>query len=440
MAQATFHFPRGFLWGTSTAAYQVEGNNSNNNWWAWEQTAGHIKEEHRCGLACDWWNGRWREDLDRAAEADQNAHRLSVEWSRIQPAIDRWDEDALDRYREMMQGLNERGLTPLVTLHHFSDPLWFYEMGGWENEKAPEYFEKFVRKVVEAFKEYVTLWTTINEPNNYAMLGYMIGWFPPGKHNLSDALKVARNLTRGHVAAYRAIHAIQPQARVGIVLIYQGFQAAKPWFPPDRLEAGLYNTIYNNLFLYAFSKGRFPRPLLTRIPEAKGALDFLGIDYYSRQSVAFNLRHADTGFGRRFYPEGTDISDDGFFANTPEGMYESLKWGRTLGIPMIVTENGINNADDSLRRRYIVEHIHQLWRAVNNNWPIKGYFHWTLVDNFEWDRGWTQRFGLWELDQETQVRRKRPSADLYAEICRENGLSYEMVAKYAPEVLEKIFP
>ena len=140
MAQATFHFPVGFLWGTATAAYQVEGNNTNSNWWAWEKEPGRIVQGHKSGLACDWWGGRWREDFDRAAEGGQNAHRLSIEWSRIQPTPDHWDENALDRYRDMVRGLAERGMTPVVTLHHFSDPLWLAEKGGWERGAVAEHF------------------------------------------------------------------------------------------------------------------------------------------------------------------------------------------------------------------------------------------------------------------------------------------------------------
>ena len=154
MAQATLNFPRDFLWGTATASHQVEGNNINNNWYAWEKS-GHIVNRQSCGLACDWWGGRWREDFDRAAEAGQNAHRLSVEWSRIQPESKRWDEDALDYYRQMLRGLIERGLTPMVTLHHFSEPLWISELGSWQNEAICEHFGAFVRKTVEALQEYV---------------------------------------------------------------------------------------------------------------------------------------------------------------------------------------------------------------------------------------------------------------------------------------------
>jgi len=165
MAKATIQFPRGFLWGNATAAHQVEGNNTNNNWYAWEE-AGHTA--HKSGLACDWWGGRWKEDFDRAAETGQNAHRLSVEWSRIQPEKDRWDEGALDRYREMLRGLKERNLTAMVTLHHFTEPLWFVELGGWESDEAAQLFAEFVHKTVSALKEYTNLWVTINEPNVYA--------------------------------------------------------------------------------------------------------------------------------------------------------------------------------------------------------------------------------------------------------------------------------
>ncbi len=238
MAQATYHFPRGFLWGTATAAHQVEGNNTNNNWSAWEKQPGRIAQGQHAGLACDWWGGRWREDFDRAADAGQNAHRMSVEWSRIQPAPDRWDEAALDRYREMLRGLVERGMTPMVTLHHFSDPLWLVEQGGWENEQVTAHFEKFVSKVVEACQEYVNLWVTLNEPNVYAGNGYVTGDFPPGKHDLQASFRVMVNLVRAHAAAYHAIHKLQPQARVGLAIMYRGFTPAKTWSPLDRGRLG----------------------------------------------------------------------------------------------------------------------------------------------------------------------------------------------------------
>src|SRR5688500_5685736 len=211
MAEATIHFPRGFLWGSATAAHQVEGNNTNNQWWAWEQIEGNIKNGHKSGLACDWWGGRWKEDLDRAAETGQNAHRFSVEWSRIQPTPDRWDEDALERYRAMLRGLRERGMSALVTLHHFTDPLWLTELNGWETEAVVPMFEQYVRKTVDALKEYGNLWVTSNEPNVYALSGYANGALPPGINDIKFAVKVEANMLRAPAAAYRAIHEVQPE-------------------------------------------------------------------------------------------------------------------------------------------------------------------------------------------------------------------------------------
>jgi beta-glucosidase len=440
MAQATFHFPRGFLWGTATAAYQVEGNNPNSNWWAWEQQPGKIANGYKSGLACDWWNGRWRDDFQRAAEGAQNAHRMSIEWSRIQPTPDRWDDAALNRYVEMVRGLSELNITPLITLHHYSDPQWFVENGGWENESAAEYFEKYVRRVVQALKDYVSLWCTFNEPNGYATLGFIQGIFPPGKKDFNLGFKVMVNMVRAHAAAYHAIHQIQPQARVGMAHYYRSLVPSKSWSPLDRLSIRLLMGL-NEVFASAANDGvvKFIH-MRKQVREAKATQDYLGIDYYTRDYVSFNLLHYNELFGRRYFREGADLSSTGFLANEPLGMYEALKWGLKFNLPIIITENGFDDSDDRVRPRFIIEHLHQVWRAVNFNWPIKGYFHWTLVDNFEWERGWTQRFGLWELDVDTQARHKRPSANLYAEICRENGISDDMAKRYAPEVLAELFP
>jgi beta-glucosidase len=438
--QATYHFPRGFLWGTATAAHQVEGNNTNNQWWQWEEN-GHTNG--RSGLACDWWGGRWREDFDRAAEAGHNAHRFSVEWSRIQPTPDRWDEDALERYRAMLRGLRERGMTAMVTLHHFTDPLWLTERHGWETEDAAPLFEKYVRKTVEALKEYASLWVTINEPNVYALIGYANGAFPPGAKDFKSAVKVQANMARAHAAAYRAIHKVQPEARVGYALQYRPMRARARWSPLDVLMRNIRNEGVNMGFPSAISIGVMKTPVGNiPVPEAKGTQDYLGLNYYSVDTVSFDIRNRRELFTHSSFPADSDFSDTRFLANVPEGLFEAVKWAARAypNLPVIITENGVEDADDHMRPRYLAQHVHQMWRAVNFNWPVKGYFHWSLVDNFEWERGWTQRFGLWGLEVETQKRTRRPSADLYAAVCKENGLSSEMVEKYCPEVFGKIFP
>lgn len=440
MIEAKYSFPQGFLWGTATAAYQVEGSNKNTNWYRWEQE-GHITTGDQCGLACDWWSGRWREDFDRATDTYQNSHRLSIEWSRIQPTPDKWDDDALDFYRNMLKGLIERGMTPMVTLHHFTDPLWLSDLGGWENQEAIKYFTQFTERVVEALKEYVNLWCTINEPNVYTVMGYLMGIFPPGKSDPAKAYTVIQNMLRGHASAYQTIHKIQPDAKVGMAINYRSFMPARKWFAPDRWIARFQSKNYNDLFVSPTTTG-FLKYILAkkRVPEAKGTLDFIGINYYTRDYVKFSLLKVKDFFAHRYYRDGVELSETGFIANEPDGFYEAIKWALSYKLPIYITENGIDDSKDVTRPSYLIKHLVKLWRAINFNFPIKGYFHWSLVDNFEWERGWSQRFGLWDLDINSQARKKRRSADLYAEVCHENSLTSEIVNKYAPQIFDEIFP
>lgn len=440
MRQATLYFPTGFLWGTATAAHQVEGQNTQNNWYRWEQE-GHIIPGHQAGLACDWWGGRWQEDFDRAAETGQNAHRFSVEWSRIQPEPDRWDESALEVYRQMAGGLVERGLTPMVTLHHFTDPLWLVDRGGWESDTAPQAFARYVQKVVEALKDFVSLWITINEPNVYTYGGYLGGGFPPGKNDLQSAFTVMRNMLTGHAYAYKAIHQIQREARVGIAHHYRGFWPAKPWFPLDRIAANIVSGYMNSAFPNALVNGKLSFAFRTAaIPEVVNTQDFFGLNYYTVDRVAFVPWRTGDFLTRRTYPPEAQVSETGFLANVPTGLFAALKWANRYGLPIIITENGVEDSVDVLRPRYTIEHLHQVWRATNAVLPVKGYFHWSLVDNFEWERGWTQRFGLWGLNIETQERIRRRSVDLYADICKRNAIDSETVHQYAPEIFDQLFP
>lgn len=440
MAQASLTFPRGFLWGSATSSHQVEGQNTNNDWHSWQEQ-GNILYDHQAGRACDWWSGRWKDDFDRAAEAGQSAHRMSIEWSRIQPGPDRWDEDALDRYRDMVRGLRNRNMTPVVTLHHFTNPKWIAERGGWENPHTIHHFQGYVEKVVEALDDYVKLWVTINEPNVVATLGYLTGEFPPGKQDKGAMYSVMENLVKGHAAAYHAIHRVQFEARAGMAINYRGMEPARKWHPLDHLIAGLFSRTYNDFFPTAAKTGRLRFPFrISSVPEAKGTQDFLGLNYYTQEQVNFSLQHADRLFGERRFDPRSPRSETGFIAHEPQGLMKALHWAERFDIPLMITENGIEDSTDDLRPRYIAEHLHQVWQGLNQNIPIKAYFHWTLVDNFEWERGWSQRFGLWALDPDTQARTRRPSADFFEEICRNNALSSDMVRKYAPQAHDTLFP
>jgi beta-glucosidase len=451
MAEATHTFPAKFLWGTATAGYQTEGQSTNTDFWQWEQTPGHILGGRLSGDACDWWNGRrWQEDFDRAAADGHTALRMSVEWSRVQPARDRWDEHALDHYREMVQGLRQRGLTPMVTLHHFVNPLWATEPGHhiWETGEAAALFEQYARKVVAALGEYVNLWCTINEPNAYMIQSWVLGALPPGKKDIGLALKVAENLLLAHAAAYYAIHEAQPQAMVGLPVHFDWIMPAHAGFALDEWAARTQFNMFSTLFGDALATGRLRRPLNrpVSVARARGTQDYVGIQYYTGTVVRFDLSLPGQLFGHRSFPAGYELDDMASvghvagYANYPPGFFETLKWVQRYKLPIFVTENGIGSKDDGLRRRHLVAHLRQLWRAVNFNWDIRGYFYWSLVDNFEWERGWEHRFGLYTVDPDTQARTARQSAHLYSEIARSHTLTSDMVARYAPELKEQMFP
>lgn len=441
MPKAIFQFPRGFLWGSATASHQVEGGNTNNNWAQWEETPGKIVDGQRSGLACDWWGGRWREDLERAQETGQNAHRLSLEWSRIQPEPDRWDDEALSKYVEIVRWMTHNNMTPMVTLHHFSEPLWLVERGGWESEETPALFARFVRHVVSALKDYVTLWVTINEPNVYVFCGWVEGVFPPGKQDIKLAATVIKNLLIAHAAAYQVIHEIQPEARVGVATSYRSFIPAHAASPFDRIMANILNQIFNKAFNDCLVDGRLNLVIKKiKLPEAAGTQDFIGLNYYTRDLISFKPLKPGSFFYQAAFPKEASVSENKFIANVPAGIWDGLKWAHSYNLPIVITENGVEDSQDTLRPRYLVEHLHQVWRAANYNWQVKGYFHWSLVDNFEWERGWTQRFGLWGLDVATQARFRRASVDVYERICRENGISSEMVAELVPASFDALFP
>ncbi len=444
MARATLKFTPGFLWGTATSAHQVEGNNTLNDWWAWEQQPGHIYKNQSSGIACNWWENA-EEDFDRAAEMNTNAHRLSVEWSRIEPEPGKWDDSALDRYRQMVSGLRERGIEPMVTLHHFTNPMWLAEQGGWENPDVVTLFARFARKVVETLGEHVSLWCTLNEPIVLATQSYGFGRWPPGKRSRKAMRRVVVNQLRAHAAAYEAIKEAQPDARIGLAKNMIAVSPARPaWIHRPAARAVRYT--FNEAFLLALRDGalKFPGSRTIQLPEVKGSLDWIGVNYYSRYFGRFDLLSPSSFFINASPPSDPERSPaPGWGETYPRGLFENIRYlWETLGLPIYVTENGIPDHEDKKRPAFLLESLKALWDAVNYSWPIRGYFFWSLVDNFEWSEGYDPRFsfGLIEVDFETQERRWRPSGRLYAEICAANGFSSDMAERYAPEVLGRLFP
>lgn len=445
--QRILRFPEGFLWGTASAAHQCEGGNTHNQWHRWEQQ-GHILSGERSGMACDWWRNA-ETDFQRAAQMENNALRLSIEWSRIEPTEGYWDSMAVERYRAMLLDLRQRHLRPVVTLHHFTEPLWFADRGGFATISNLRFFIRYVTYIVTALRDLCDFWITINEPNVYAIEGYLHGVFPPGEQDVLRAYQVLRNLMQAHVEAFYAIRAIQPQSQIGYCLHYRLFDPAQPLSLLDRSVAGVQEHLFNWGVLQAAETGYFPFPtnlLLASIAGTSGARDYHGVNYYTREMVRFDPGSPSEAFGKRFVKPGVVRNDEGLDASFgeiyPEGMYRVLRkvYRRTKGNkPLYITENGFCDIQDDRRPGAILEHLAMLHRAIQDGIPVQGYFYWTLVDNFEWNNGWYVRFGLMELDPQTQQRIPRRSASLFGEICRANAITEAMVERYAPEAMERIF-
>ena len=431
-------FPRSFLWGTATAAHQVEGNNANNDWWRWEQVPGHVADGTRSGLACDHYH-RFREDFDLLSSLRQNAHRLSIEWSRIEPSPGQIDREAVAHYREVLECLRERGIEPIVTLHHFTNPIWLAERGGWEDESVVEPFLRFVRLALREYGDLVRCWVTINEPVVYTYMGYIKGTWPPGRRSARLALRVMRNMVRAHGRAYQVIHEESPRSdvQVGVAHHLRIFDPYRPRLPLDRWVAALPEYLFNRCLLMTLIDGKLRVPLGHGqiMPEAVGSTDFLGLNYYTRDTVGFQPKQLRMLFGGAFPTQG-ERSLPGWEIY-PEGMYRLLKFLAPLGKPIYITENGVADERDELRPYFLVRHLAQIHRAIQEGAPVQGYMHWSSMDNFEWADGLRLRFGLVHVDFETQKRTVKPSGWLYADICGKGGITAKQLDRYAPEVVRR---
>ncbi|MGE5177927.1 MAG: glycoside hydrolase family 1 protein [Bacteroidota bacterium] len=419
--------PTPFLWGAATSAHQIEGGNDRNDWWDWEQLPGTIRAGARSGSACLGWE-RYEEDLDLLAKLGLNAYRFSLEWSRIEPERGRYDETAIAHYRAVLEACRARAITPMVTLHHFTNPRWFAAAGGWEERANLPRFERFAGLAGERYGDLVDWWITVNEPEVYGFHGYGSGIWPPGVSDRSRALQVIANMLEGHALASRAL---QESDRVdadgdgratwiGASKHWVLLDPKRPWWPLDRLAASAQHAVFNVAVTRALAGG----PIDLRIPGSKparrdpdvmrGSSDFLGLNYYTRWLV--------TLFGKdpRSPRPGAPVNDLGWEVY-PEGLERALVETSRYGLPIVVTENGIADAADRLRPDFIRRSLAALDRARAEGVDVQGYFHWSLLDNFEWADGHEGRFGLYKVDfdKPEAPRVRRASADvLKAEVSR----------------------
>jgi beta-glucosidase len=324
----------------------------------------------------------------------------------------------------------------MVTLHHFSNPLWLVEKGDFSSDLMVEYFQRYVAKVVDKLGDLIPKWVTINEPMVYLFFRYLGSEFPaPKQRGWGGVRRVLHNMLRCHAAAYHTIKEHYPEVVVGVAAHIRPMQAPANSNALDQWWAKKIDWLFNDMWHEAMRDGRV-RGLFGSgtIKGLAGTYDFIGINYYSRSFIRFPRTQPEP------YPPDAQLSDMDFLELYPDGIFQAIKRYVGYNKPIYITENGLPDQGDKLRSAYLISHLREIWRAISFNFPVMGYYHWSLVDNFEWERGWSQRFGLIELDPETQARQWRPSAYLYAQICRDYALSTEMTEEYAPELHPVLFP
>lgn len=402
-------FPENFLWGSAISAHQVEGNNVNNDWWK-DELSNVFKEPSQD--ACKHYD-LYEQDFDLAKSLNHKALRLSIEWSRIQPRRQEFNEAELRHYIKVIKALKVRAIEPIITLHHFTNPVWFNEMGGWQGTLAPHLFSQFVTKIAEVLCSDVKYWVTINEPLVYIYFGYFTGIWPPHKNGFSNALRACRGLMHSHIRAYQAIHNIYKKNNllkpcVSIAKNVRYFSACRKGFK-EWLAVNLRDRFFNFYFLEALYKHK--------------ALDFIGVNYYTREQVTVSGQGIRNILFETCQDEHQDTQKNSLGWDIyPEGLYEILLRLKKFKLPVFILENGICTNDDNQRWEFIRAHLKCLHKSMENGINCLGYLYWSLLDNYEWDKGFGPKFGLIEVDYNNFKRTIRESAAKYAEVCRTGRL------------------
>lgn len=415
-------FPENFLLGVSSAAAQIEGGEVGSNWNDWYHR-GYIKDGSDPAVADDHWN-RWKEDCDLMAAMGMRSCRLGLEWARLVPERGKPSQEAIRHYREELSYLRDRDIRPLVTIHHFSNPMWFEEKGAFAKRENLEDFLDFVRLCGESFGDLVGDWITINEPNVYATNGYCFGLWPPGRKSYLQTFHVMENMAYCHIRAYGMLHEIRAgmgytDTFVGFANHVRAFDPKNPKNPLHRLLARLAEWLFQGALTLAMGTGRFRLPLRNRWRVKPGEYcDFNGVNYYTRSTVtgfADGVRENSprNDLGWEIYPDGLPLV--------------AQKLEKLLDRPIWVTENGTCDNQDSFRARYIYEHLKAMFRS---GLPFERYYHWCFCDNFEWLEGESARFGLINVDYATQTRTIKRSGEFYADMIRSGGVTDEAYDTY----------
>lgn len=395
-SETKLQFPSGFLLGAAAAAHQVEGNNTNSDWWYWEQQ-GRLPKS---GLACDHYN-RYEEDFQIAQKIGLNAMRISIEWARIEPEEGKWNAAAIEHYKKVLHSMKEYGLTRMVTLWHWTLPKWLADKGGFETPEGVEAFGRYAWFVAQNLGKEVDIWITINEPEVYVSGAYRQGKWPPFKKSLFLTWQVINNLILAHQASFKAIKEALGDVPVGIAKNNAYFGPDRSNNFLDRLVCFIADRISNHYFLQKIEK----------------QLDFIGLNYYFYNRLRFDfprVRETNLNFarGQLTLEDQISRSDMGWFLY-PKGIYYLLLDLKKYHKPIYITENGLADYADTRRAKYLQETLNWVKKSQDEGADVRGYLYWSLTDNYEWDWGFGPRFGLVEIDYATQQRKIRESAKVF---------------------------
>jgi beta-glucosidase len=379
-------WPRAFFWGTATSAYQIEGGNDNTDWWRFERAAGSGVAEP-CGAACDSWD-RYEEDLDILASLGLDTYRLSIEWARVEPRRGVISREAIEHYRAVLAACHARSITPIVTLHHFTLPLWVADAGGFESPQIVAWLEAYALLIGEELGELIGVACTINEPNIVAVMGYLLGAFPPAVTDWDRFVAVNQTLRACHGAMRDALRAGPGSYPVGLPLSMQEYEA----LPGGEELVAMVVHEMEDLYLAAV-----------------GDDDYLGVQCYTK------LQFGPEGLVEK--PEG-ELTEMGYLFWPQSVEYTARRAAAATGLPVIVTENGIGTDDDAQRIRYLTGALRGVRNLLDEGVDVRGYLQWSLLDNFEWTFGYRPKFGIVGVDRATLARTPKASAQWFADAAR----------------------
>ncbi len=456
-------FPAPFMWGSASAGFQVEKNLPSTDWGVWVKTPTKIKNGDNPDVGGADALAHIDEDVALLVASGQNAYRFSIEWARIYPTRAAFDADqpdlaAIASYDKLLAALHAAKLTPLVTLQHFalpsylSDPTKPTEPQGWERPESIDMFGTWCKRAASRWGGAVDWWATINEPLVNPIAGYIQGSFPPGLLlNAERALAVGKNEARAHGKCFDAIKVGDTidadgdgkASMVGIVHNTPAIEPEDPTYPDDVAAAARVRYVNNQWILNAVVRGDWDDDFDGKLdgpndrkadPALVGRSDYLGINYYSAVWAGVNgIKIPIIGASIRQDHLPSDRPKTDFFWDIyPKGLRIVLDEAKVYGLPIVITENGIADSNDTNRARFVLEHLYELGRAKAEGLDIRGYFYWSLLDNFEWASGFCPRFGLHSVDRATAVRKARPSAQVYARVARSGAVTKQDIAAQPP--------